>query len=307
MRQRPRVNIPGFVYECRTPPEAVEAAKEWLESEETNKRVSKDAPGRSFHSLGNWAMFDDKGEKTREQYNWACHATLTAFAAQNESCVALYCRAQSHEDWRDFIGWLAEDSFATDFVLAKTNNGIVVSADIPAGLLFAIAMISRAPRMFSKGVFETYNKAVASGVSPEVAYMVIMNSNCGDNDNAIWYPCINHKAWHCPSLEGMKMFCRGEFKVRAEDLGLFREHRTQYCSHFIPKGQPRGLILDLLKDTEFKEALAELRGESKEEVYKPPNPFARDTSSQMKYGDVTRKEMIEFVLPYATKKGMFDV
>lgn len=306
MRVRPTVKIKGFEYECKTPDAAVEAALAWLNAEETAKAISAPRPGNNyFHSLGNWVAFADNGVKVYTQYNWACHSTLQGHRHTGISCVALWFAGGPDEKWKPFIDWLVDDSFATEFVLGKTQNGFVVSADIPAGLLHAIAMVSRAPRMFAPEVFERWNTLVAAGIYPEVAYMAAMNVVHAPG-NAIFQVSDNHRAWPCPGLTGMREFMRGEFK--SVERPFYRDRRSSLCKRFITSGD---LVRDLLtEDKGFAEALAEYRKSmTSDSVYRPPNPFVRQSPGVRPpaYGEVTNDEMYSFVLPYAQKKGHFDV
>ena len=280
--------------------EAIQKALEWLETAAT--KVQPTIFTR-FHSLGNFQSFSDNGEVLYTQYNWACHATT--YGAGDAGCVALFCAnlQDTEKTYERFLKWLSEDSFASSYILAKSPLGIVVSGDIPGGLFHAICMVSRCPRQFHPEYFTRFNNLLDKGIPGDVAYMAVFNIK-NATLSEVFYPSVNHRAWSCPGILGMKKFLARDFNI--SNTVTFRLDKSQHCSIFIPEGD---LDRDLFKIEQFREEFSEYRKRNlpSEENYRPPNPFSKETKGVIiPAGKVTLQEMYDFCLPFCISNGVFN-
>lgn len=302
------LKLPGFNYENKVPAEDILAAKAWLDSLKTMELIGKEQPTKRWYNLGNFALVAG-GKVTYNEMNWACHAHLSTTRAER-SCVAFWCHAHAHDDWKPFINWLATDSFCSEYVVATADTGFVVSADIPAGVLHAIAMTSRVPRMFEQEYFLRWNKLVADGVHPGVAYQAVFNINKGSLDS-VFSPSTDHRTFPCPGLSGMRNFISGKWSVG--NISLFSSGiANSYCSKYLEntrydKDIYRSLsfVDDLFDDAVFREILANHRRGGEPTVYTPPNPFKKPAGG-IPAGCMTIKEVYEIALPYCMKEGIFN-
>ena len=302
------LKLPGFNYENKVPAEDILAAKAWLTSPETMFLIEKEQPTKRWYNLGNFALVA-KGVVTHNEMNWACHAHLSTTEAER-SCVAFWCHAHAHDDWKPFINWLATDSFCSEYVVATADTGFVVSADIPAGVLHAIAMTSRVPRMFQREYFQRWNDLVLEGIPPGVAYQAVFNINKGSLDD-VFYPSTDHRTFLCPGISGMRRFVNGKWDVKSLSLfssGVADSYCSQYLEHPVNRKdgyQYRSFVDDLFDDAVFREALANHRRGGASTVYTPPNPFKK-ASTGIPAGCMTIKEVYEIALPYCMKEGIFN-
>lgn len=293
--------IPGFTYTNYATPEDVLVAVNWLKSPDTMAAIHEEAFDRYF-SMGNFLLVHD-GKVTHQELNWACHANLT-YTSAKRSCVAFWCHARSHDDWKPFIKWLTTESFCAEYVLAVEEKGFVVSADIPAAVLHCIAMISRVARMFPQVYFQRWNTLVADGIHPGVAYQVTFNVNKGPIDST-FRDSSDHRAFPCPGIEGMKRFLSGKWLIT--DIRTYASGRgNDSCSRFLENDHSfNALADDLFKNEGFKKILSEHRRGGLPEVYTPPNPFKK-SSAGVPAGCMTLREVYEVAMPYCMKEGIFD-
>jgi hypothetical protein len=284
-------------------PEAIAAALDWLASSDTVKRIHPYRGGVGYYNVATFAWFDKTGKKTGDYYNLACHASLSSGVSYIErDVVALWTRCDENAIDEKFHDYFRNRSFCSDFILDSNENGVVVSVDIPPGLMHAIATVSRLPRMVPEDHFKWFNNLVDAGIPEDVAFNVAMN--CSSNDyTGAWYSNSDHRVWGCPGIAGLNTQLTGDLKVPSPDNGIYRNTASNLCDRFM---QPKGdLISDLFKDKEIKEAVMESRRTSSGEAYRPPNPFVKQVSG-LRHGEMSIKELHEIALPLATKKGLFD-
>ena len=309
MRPKNYLKAPGFTFENMTPVEAVDAAVAWLKEPPTT--INKANPGKGYHSLANFAIYRDDGSLHQETLNNACHADLSSNWNRGErgnekACVALYCKNENHEDWRPYYDYLTRRSFAAEFILAIEDTGFVVSSDIPAGLLHAIAMMSRVPRQFPQELFTQFNSLVDDGIPEDLAYFAVFNTTAGGLDDAL-HPSLDHRPWQLPTISGMKQFLNGEFIIPEGERTPFRNTRSSSCSGFIEgRYSVNSFISELWGKPEFVAALMEYRSGKTTGSYRPPNPFEKKKNNLPRHGECSRKEVYEFVLPYCLKNGVFS-
>lgn len=305
MKPNNYLKIKDFEYKNEATEASVAGAISWLDSTTTKANISTEKPGGYYHSLGNYALFDNDGKNTHQQLNWACHYTLSAGRPEPRSCVAFWCEATKHDNWRRYIDWLTAESFVAEFVLAVRPTGFVVSAYIPASVMHAIAMMSRTPRQFTEEVFVRFNSLIDKGISGELAYQCCFNIAAGDGKSA-FTPSVDHRAWQCPSIRGMKQFINGEFENVKPDR-LYTSHTNNHCSTFISTSYcfVSELWRDPYKD-DFIPALEAYRKANTSDAYRPPNPFAKNQPKLPRHGECSIDEVHNFVLPYCLDKGIFE-
>jgi hypothetical protein len=293
----------GFSYNPTASPGAIAAAITWLVDQHKGTNIKKNpTTGSIYDSLGNFALFDNSGKRTYEQFNYACHYYLSN-AHSPSSCVALWCDHSGHSEHLRFLDWITERSFISQFVLGKTAQGFVVSSDIPAGLMHCVAMTSRAPRMFSKEHFTYFNNLVDAGIPEEVAYLTVF---CVDKGNLStpFRKSSDHRPFACPGVHGLKAFMNGELSIsRYDEKCLYTAYRSMTCSSFLPYG---GLVNDLLGNPKFFKILMDSRKVVVDETYRPPNPFAKQAPGP-RQGEMTKKEVYELGLPFLMKEGLLNV
>lgn len=298
----------NFQYEPKATRESIDAAVDWLKehkvkTEPKESTIIKTGNFSGFYSLGNFAWFRG-GSKVDEIINAACHYYLSSYnASRSADCVALWCSVSCNTEWVRFYDYFVNRSFASQFILAHTEDGVVVSSDIPCNLMHCLAMMSRAPRQFPPEMFKRFNKLVDNSVPEDIAYLVSFCINNGP-DEAVFRADDNHRPFMCPGISGMKRFMNGQFRG-VLDRELYRYHTSMSCSGFLGGSSTNSFVSELLAVDGFKEELAEYRRGGDSDMYRPPNPFKR-VDNKPRLGEMTIKEVHEVGIPFLMKKGVFN-
>lgn len=303
-----RWKIPGFTFKNECTPEALAAAIAWLEADLRLSQVAtKNGEETKNDSKVCFSTFLDDGKQGMHTFNSACHAYLDQQDRNTgtRSCVAFWCDPLGFEEYHAYHDWLRKDSFASEYILYSSRRGIVVSADIPAGVMHAIAMMSRMPRQLGKNSCTWFKELLDAGIPGEVAYHCCFNIAVGPKTMP-FRGALDHRAWHCPDVAGMKDFLEGA--PTSVSLGTYRHTSTQICSCFFPSSGADTFVTELFERKDFLEELSALRkAKAFGQKYVPPNPFYNTAGiPTLRANQCTIEEVHSFVLPYCMREGVFN-
>ena len=291
--------ILNFQHNSKATPESVSAAKAWLSND---------------YAVGNanFAYFDSKGNVIHEFRGMVCHAGLGAPLETHRDCVAFYVKGNVDLENVKFYQWVITESFASEFVLATTPEGVVISSDIPAALMQNIAIMLRHVREVPK-LCDRFEKLLDRGVPPAVAYPFAFNVTSGWGDDKFIGVAANHRAWSLFSLTAFQKFLSGDFGVQFDMMNRedahFRVYSTIYGGAALCDNTSGSTILrDLYQKKEYREALSEYRkAQVTKEGYHPPNPFSRIPTAHYPVESITFNELIDFALPWCYSNGDLNV
>lgn len=293
----------NFEYKPDCPLVALEAAVKWLEGLPAITGPCVDKPA--------WALaVQDTGKRDKELRGRTCHLSLQGTPIGPRACVAF--PFSNRAITKTFEEYIRYDSFISGYILAETESGIVVSADIPAILLQNIAIICRHSIELATPQFETFNKLVGEGVPGDIAYPV---SFCRPSKAEMDWRVSGdwgHRAWtRVFSIEAMKNFISGNFFFEGDPKRLFRMSTglrggSRLCWPLTGRNVYTSFYRELFSRGDFVEGLKTFRSPL-DKVYTPPNPFTLQTAQTLGEYDITYKELYEYVVPYALKEGVFNV
>jgi hypothetical protein len=218
-----------------------------------------------------------------------------------------------------FLTWFLYHSPYGEFILNRNNfnfcanYGFIVSGSLPQPILMNLAIISRHFYELSTDCFELFNKAtLEDGIDPTIAYSVIFNTYTlaieGLNDKTStqrYYGYTGHRVsepYSPPVLLNIFNGVHGDVTLLS-----MRTNKTIYGASDLFKTRGRGphTLTDwTMKSQEFQKSLDLWRKTRKgnlSKVYRPPNPFIQQrnlAAQQLRAGEFTNQEAIEFVLPW---------
>lgn len=309
------MKIQDYSPECRTKAGSVVTAEAWLE--EVTPRVRYNANFLTVFVDGT----------VREITNRICHADLGNGIQTKRDCFAFFTARYDDQGVLNngyvsgYLDWLCSESFAAQFVLKRTRNGVVVTADVPPELLQNIAIMTRHCRELPAVTFDLFNYVVSKGYSGDVAYPLTFNTSRQTNrlEDELLAPvrCSGggHRAWKLFTTAAYGRFVRGDFGLDPKAT-MARARATLYGGAKLCGMEDRArdsitfnhVFLELVKDADFVDALRSFRAAStKTEGYKPPNPFSIRPVATPSANELSFNEAIEVALPYLTTKGIFDV
>lgn len=264
--------------------------------------------------------------------NQMCHRSFGSNGVINPSLVATECgwkRAGKERDTvRGFLDYVLSSYIGHVIVLRDPefilDNGFIISLDFPAPLLQNLMIMTRHFYEIPPRTFLLFDKAVSEGLHPDVAYQIFFCStfSASIGDQGLSYPVqpsYGHRAHGLMNAKDMDLFIRREIgpfyagskKNYRKDCsyvggsGVFANRPPIKDHGYITShvGGTDTIVDDLHNDEEFVSALRKFRnGDS--DVYRPPNPFVSSSAPVLKAGQITQKEVLEFMIPWIKEKGI---
>jgi len=289
-------------------PEIVERAKKALKDNQ-----------HSFSSTSNFIGVGETDKNVSIRRSQACHAAMTDIGVASRDVLATENgqrrKPLTEEVAEPFLRWFINDSPYAFIILNRDDYescrdlGFVIAGDAPTTLVQSACIISRHFYEVTTRAFQEFNKLVSRGIDGFIAYQLCFNSNISsasnnsDFNSSLFYGGSAHRVSAAISPQTMLNYYRGEVQ---NDLGkTYKEKPSIYGSTklFIRNGSyPVGSgNLSTLRtmDLAFHNFLLEKEGKlvKKQEVYRPPNPFApKPKSSNEKW--FTLQQAITVVADY---------
>jgi len=152
--------------------------------------------GTQGNHNGMYAIHGLKPIDDREILSGACHASIASGTTNCDLVSTLTHRLDKYPVWKDrvqgdsclvnaeivekFTQWFTQQSLYSRFFVPmplefNVNFGLLISSDIPSGLLQNMCIISRHTR--EKGVYlRFWNDLVEKGINPDIAYIIATNT-----------------------------------------------------------------------------------------------------------------------------------
>ena len=273
-----------------------------------------------FAFTANWIYFD-KGEP-RPQTSGACDASITSHYAEaytkplgTENGIHRTGRRGNFEATLPFLSWLLYVSPYGEFFLNRdnfeecANNGFIISPTIPQPLFMNMLILTRHFYEGSKCCFKLFNElTLEKGYDPTIVYSVLFNTlsffsePLKDIKNRQYMAYSGHRASYSYSPPVFLNLFNGVYgTARIESMGVVK---TLYGSSelFYTKNEKNSLNRWAENNRHFQESLRLFRQKIKTpgEVYRPPNPFARQDYATpiLRPGEFTNQEAVDFVIPW---------
>lgn len=286
-------------------------------------------------SVGNFYVIG-RGGDVLDHRGGGCHKMISMTTVSNRELVvtegtgwrragAYYTShspqaGKTEEVVRPYAEYLCEVSPFSRFVLSGTdeslNKGFVVSADVPAPWLQNIMISTRHFLEVSRESFVRFNDLVRGGLNQDLAYLLCFNTDLTylEKDRVLTSPVNSysgHRVFGLLELDSARRFLGGElgrFGREIAEMETYRVDRSYTRGRLTFDDKYRGispvngtdatLIDDLHQDEAFRDALSHHRKKGQGEMYRPPNPFDRKATKPPLLGQVTYKELFDFVVPY---------
>jgi hypothetical protein len=315
------MNINDIPFEPRFSEKEMKAAKDFLIEEKPK-----------FGMTANFAIVTEDGIAHHHR-SQQCHRgiSLAMDAWGPRSLVAtengtLRKSGRKQELTEGFLRWFVQESYYGRFIVEKDldfcrNYGFIISADIAAPLLQNICIITRHFYEVCSQAFSKFDELIASGVPGNVAYPFCFNTGWSDGMNteiSVVQPKSGHRATPLFNLEAFRNFLSGDLGTLTKiEFALPHEHYRVnkaytggtkfFFNNFADSpyqydiGKKHILYNLVATSQEFRNGLAEYRGEGSVVAYRPPNPFAPKAPGKRNPEDLTYRELWEYALPWCVK------
>jgi hypothetical protein len=252
--------------------ETLEKAKTWLSQER-----------HRFRDTANFCIYNDSGV-AEENVSKICHRGISVSAVTDRCMVASEFgwqrnKGMTHAIARPFVDYVVNQSYLERFFLERdvdwvTDNGFILSADIPAAILQNAMIISRHGYELSVEAFKKFNSLVSEGTLPDLAYLSCFGTTWSNKRPTVdttpaqavtaqW----GHRAHPLLPLTGIRNFIHGEM---GEMSGIpFYDASTHYRNNnnyvggvkmFLPNWKPTTYDPNLDPSKDFSRGLFKIAG-----------------------------------------------
>lgn len=308
------------------PPDVYEQAKKWLIDNKSK-----------FYMNANFAVFNSKGMR-EDNFGRACHAGIQSPLYGDRCLVATEIgikRKNPSVDKEPFLKWFTQESPYSRFILNRNDYdfikeyGVIISADVCTPVMQNAVIMTRHFHEVDTQAFSKFNELTASGVDPKIAYPLCFNtswSHLGPDTRCV-SSNYGHRAHPLFNLLAWKNWMAGEigtefvldpcntkthyrnFSNYQGGVYLFHDKKDKNPQVFIYDSEKRHFLYELMAKNEgFRKAVSDFRkqGQSKG-LYRPPNPFVRNTHAELSPDQISYQELWQCALPWCLENGVFDI
>lgn len=309
------MNLDEVIFEPKATQEHIKQGMDWL----VNER-------RYFSGVASFCVIGEDGN-LREVPHGSCHNQIANEENPQKRVLVATCNGQTRSNYgvkkseiEPFLRWFLYESYFGRFILNRDDykfcrdHGFIVSADVYTPLMQNVLITTRHFKECTREAFLKFNELIEKGANPELAYVVCfcttwsctkLELNMGIKEYS------GHRAHTLFDLTDLKRFLDREMYANAEVVNDPRLHYRNYLKYVGGQAlfrksatQNASLPATLIASSEaFRKALSAYRHDGgAAEMYKPPNPFARQVPGTLPGpGEISYEELFEVVVPFLTE------